>query len=630
MPLDLESERFPASGGTAAEGVLNQLGRPSADRLTLLVREAVQNSWDARAGNSQCVHFQVDGYALDQRRKERILAEVFAVEAHGLGIRESLLSATPLRVLALSDFGTLGLGGPTRSDVVPARGEPTHFVDLLRNLGRPTDRQFSGGTYGFGKAASYLASALSTIAVFSKHRDEQGLHSRFIAAALGKDFETTGASAKRFTGRHWWGRISGGSSVADPVTGPDADQLATLFGGPERAMDATGTTIFVLEPMLEGLAPLEAMERVAQTLTYYFWPKLVDGPGGAPTMSFSVRWNGDEIQLPNVNTDPNLGMFAAAFTAAACGEGADAKVHAVECLRPRRHLGKAAFVERFAQPAAEASGVPHDDEAPVLPSVVLETPLQHIAVMRQPHFVVKYMRGPGVSWAIKEYAGVFIADQQLDATFARAEPPTHDDWVADLLTEASDKTAVRVTHARVKSLMDAIAAPAALEAPPYVDQPVAEFSQLLGGLIPAVEPPGSRRHAARQGDGAGGKGGNAGGARPPGGGQPLEVEVSPRPELDLADGQRFMRVSLRLRGPAGAVGLVTAAPRVLLLDGVEKDPPEGAELPVVLAWRSAAGVLEQGVSSCRLAVSDDPYWLDVSMPRDAMVSVSIDVSATQA
>lgn len=629
MPLDLESERFSASGGTAAKGVLNQLGRPSADRLTLLVREAVQNSWDARRGNGELVHFQVDGYTLDQARKQDILQEVFAEEAHGIAVRKRLLSAEPLHMIALSDFGTLGLGGPTRSDVVPAQGEPTHFINLVRNLGQPTDRQFSGGTYGFGKAASYLASELSTIALFSRHRDAGGVHSRFIAAALGDDFETAGEQGRRFTGRHWWGRRSAGDPVVAPVDGDDASRLATLFGAPERGPEATGTTVFVLAPILEGLAPLDAMERIASTLTYYFWPKLVDGPGGNASMSFCVRWNGDDIQLPTVQSDPNLGMFAAAFAATMRGSAPDAKVHAVASLKPKRHLGKAGFVERFAQPVTQDKEAPHDDEAPVLPSVVLETPLQHIAVMREPHFVVKYLRGPGVTWAIKEYAGVFIADQGLDATFARAEPPTHDDWVADLLTDAGDKTAVRVTHTRIKGLMDAIAAPAALEAPPYVDQPLAEFSQLLGALIPAVEPPGNRRRSEAQSSGRNGKGDTSTRDKSKAGGaSPFEVEVTGRPELDTVDGQRFMRISFRVKGPAGRRCVVSATAKVQLLDGVEKDPPEGAELPRVLAWRSSdARLLAQGGDEFSLSASDDGYLLDVSLPRDATVTVTLDAAA---
>ena len=37
-----------ATGGLAAEGVINQLGRPDIEPLEVLVREAVQNCWDAK------------------------------------------------------------------------------------------------------------------------------------------------------------------------------------------------------------------------------------------------------------------------------------------------------------------------------------------------------------------------------------------------------------------------------------------------------------------------------------------------------------------------------------------------------------------------------------------------------
>ncbi|MFD0594037.1 hypothetical protein ACFQZ4_17425 [Catellatospora coxensis] len=53
------SQPYPPEGATAAEGIRNQLGRPELDHLTVLVREAAQNSWDARAG-SGAVDFRID------------------------------------------------------------------------------------------------------------------------------------------------------------------------------------------------------------------------------------------------------------------------------------------------------------------------------------------------------------------------------------------------------------------------------------------------------------------------------------------------------------------------------------------------------------------------------------------
>ena len=43
IPLQRFSEQYSATGGLAAEGILNQLGRPNIEPLEVLVREAVQN-----------------------------------------------------------------------------------------------------------------------------------------------------------------------------------------------------------------------------------------------------------------------------------------------------------------------------------------------------------------------------------------------------------------------------------------------------------------------------------------------------------------------------------------------------------------------------------------------------------
>ena len=55
------SQPVPRMGAIKAEGIMNQLGRPTVDRLTVLVREAAQNSWDA-ADRSQSgpVNFGLD------------------------------------------------------------------------------------------------------------------------------------------------------------------------------------------------------------------------------------------------------------------------------------------------------------------------------------------------------------------------------------------------------------------------------------------------------------------------------------------------------------------------------------------------------------------------------------------
>jgi len=75
------SQRVPALGAIKAEGIRNQLGRPELDRLTVLVREAAQNSWDARDDDQDGpVRFDLELRTLDADAS-RAWADALAVGA---------------------------------------------------------------------------------------------------------------------------------------------------------------------------------------------------------------------------------------------------------------------------------------------------------------------------------------------------------------------------------------------------------------------------------------------------------------------------------------------------------------------------------------------------------------------
>ena len=124
--LERYSERYGATGALAGVGILNQLGRPNVESLELLVREAVQNCWDARI-------------------RERITVEIGRMTLRGSGqgdplpvspppklpLRQSLV-APSLPILWFADFGTHGLRGPVRAD---APGEYRDYIDFVLNVG---------------------------------------------------------------------------------------------------------------------------------------------------------------------------------------------------------------------------------------------------------------------------------------------------------------------------------------------------------------------------------------------------------------------------------------------------------------------------------------------------------------
>lgn len=621
-PLDLQSELFSATGGAAAEGVSNQLGRPRVDRFALLVREAVQNSWDARLSTAGGVRFQVDGYELGTDARRAIAAQVFAAALPSVDVRTRLLADATFPVLAISDFGTRGLSGPTRGDVVPQPGESTNFVDFMRYIGHPPNRAYAGGTYGFGKAAYFLASSLKTICVHTRFNVGMGMESRFMAVALGPQFETEGPTPQRATGRHWWGRIAG-DLVVDPIVGEEADRAAHLLGGIGRAADAPGTTIYVLAPDFQEKEPQIVLTDMGRTLLDYFWPKLVDGPDQTPTMSFCVRWQGAELPLPQ--DQPELDLLKQAFVAASTKQSSGgATLEAISSQRPKKLLGHVALVRQRPTAAATAPIAEPVDMDAGSRERELRRPLHHIAVMRAPNFVVKYVEGPAVPYELAEYAGVFRVDAEADAAFARAEPPTHDDWVPDLLLDPAEKTYVRVAHRRLKEVVEAFAAPHPIEPAATGAHSVAGFSRLLGGLVPSLSPDAASpaRPTSRPPGGRGQSGTGGGFAGAP------QVAFVGEPTTELVDGTPAMIARFTVSGRASELVQVVALPKVVVADGFESDPPEGSQQPRVLRWlRPDGSAAAAGIVSCAVPVDAGVWTIVVSIPPDAMISVALKASA---
>jgi len=150
-PLDLQSEQFSATGNVASEGVLNQLGRPNLSMITVLVRETVQNSWDARLSDAGGIHFGIAGRTLTDEQVQALRQIIFANQSGRLILDRALASTSNFQVLEVYDRGTTGLGGPTRADRSGSDGEPRNFVNLLRNVGLPPAKPLGGGTFGYGK-----------------------------------------------------------------------------------------------------------------------------------------------------------------------------------------------------------------------------------------------------------------------------------------------------------------------------------------------------------------------------------------------------------------------------------------------------------------------------------------------
>lgn len=493
--LYLDSEAVSPTGNILPQGIINQLGRPSLDILAILVREAVQNSWDARASDDKPVHFGISGWELTQKQRHILREFVFAQSppSSSLSLRHLLESEQHLYGLAVYDRGTVGLRGPTRADVYAASDVGRNFVDFLRNVGQPSDRQMSGGTYGFGKAAFYRASCARTICVHTRYQYKDRILSRFIAAALGSPYEVNGI---RYTGRHWWGRKK--EEIAEPLLDRDADIVAQALGLPGFSSQDCGTTIFVLQPALnasafssngaESRTPRQALALAAKYLLWYFWPKMLKYDGGNPSMTFEVQWEGKQIQIPDPENYPPLQGFVQAMyrynnTCIDAESPFGYKTIDVSSQRPARLLGKLVlqkfpiYKEHFLD-----AGVENDEQ--------FENLAHHTALMRQPKLVVKYLSGTAMPSDKLGYAGVFVVDESVDAVFAGAEPPTHDNWVPDSLDERWHRTYIRVALRKIDQEMDSFAKPSVTYTASTALTPLGAFAGELGrSLLPSESGP---------------------------------------------------------------------------------------------------------------------------------------------
>jgi hypothetical protein len=628
-PLDMQSEAVGPTGNISSEGVLNQLGRPRMDRVTVLVREAVQNSWDALAPESDQVGFGIDLGTLAADQLAAFAGTVFASVPVSLPLadrlREATGSGTGMRTMTVWDRGTTGLRGPTRADITGEEDEGRDFVDFLRNVGQAPSRPGAGGTYGYGKASLYLASHARTICVYSQCEYRGSPDTRFMAAALGTAYVD---GHTRRTGRHWWGRLD--QDVVEPLHGDEADEAAASLGLPPFGSEL-GTTIVILDPVLDERSSDSVAASIVEALLWYCWPKMVEWPDSAATMQFAVTCDGRTIPIPDPRTFPPLQGFVDAMRV--LKEGASARrpssalevlVEPIESRRPSALLGTISVAKFGVLPRQSWIDGREDDEGVVS---LIPASSHHLALMRAPELVVKYVEGPPLASSAVEYGGVFVVDRSVEQAFALSEPPTHDDWLPDSLDDDWHKRYVRISQRRVAEVLQQFVSP-----PPIApDNGGAEgllgsFSDQLGALFLGVEGPGAAAGAGADSHGTSGTAAT-GGVRT----RAAKLRVNGGPRLELIDGRRGLILDFDVLEVSAAGALVSAKPTVLLDGGApETDPPLGVEQPVVIGWIGPTGSRSER-RDLRIGPGDAGAWrVLVSIPSDALVAVTLEVSASDA
>lgn len=673
ITMDRYSEPYNATGGLAAIGVLNQLGRPDTEPLEVLIREAVQNCWDAKRPDSPGIRVAIGRSNLDQDGVSFLRDHVLVDPPPGLSLDERMCEG--MQTLYFADFGTYGLAGPTRAD---RPGEPRDFVDFVRNIGQPPDKDFGGGSFGYGKAAFYIASAARTVVIDSLCRTEGGqLERRLLGCALGPTFEVAGVP---FTGRHWWGRMKNG--VPEPVTGRDAEEIAEALHLPSRnGADDLGTTVLIVAPStsIETDDGTDAtMDFIAEAVAWNFWPRMIDTPGSAQrTMKFSISDDGKNIRVPNPRTHPQLRGFVEAMDrireepapAVADEFVIDSEIRS---LRPARKIGRLVIQKGPVAPA----DLP--DRPVPLGARRTKASVHHIALMRAPELVVTYLEGATPTAGRMGYAGVFKSALDMDDAFKAAEPPTHDAWVARSVADRQARSFVNIGLERIQAQCR-LAAGYDTTVRHFSDAdaiPLGEFADALAALMPGQEGPGARRPTTqpsptnrrrrapghrhvdvvtedvwvdgtstepsaqtgsaangseRGNDATAGDGLQASAKSPPQKRMPLpqtKTAGAPVPAIS-ADGTAVIAYPFVLRTKGNRVRL-DAAVEVMTNDGaqVEAEPPVGYEPPAVHGWVAPSGLRYSSPAIIVGPDDADGHWTVEIGLGEEMMRVDLRVEST--
>lgn len=470
--LVAKSEKLPANGG-------NRLGNPPLTGHlglpALLVREAIQNSWDARddrRGDAP-VRFYIEGWDLDTDSLDGLrsllpvedlkgfLRTNEAAQFRGTLHPSSALSRATVRVLVISDRNTVGLCGPSRSGTQwsPVRhGKPLdrgqqRFANFIRNVGRAAADigDGDGGAYGLGKGALWMASECGTVLVHTRTTDEKGQPiERFIGAVHGGSFDFGGYG---FTGRHFIG-LEADDGVIEPLTGSDAAKAARLLPLPEYSFEdrqVDGTSIVIVAPRLSLDWPTE-MNRLRDAVRWHSWPKRVPGVRGVDVgadLDVRMAWNNHAVVVPEPLEDPEIRPYAKALLDCVRDRNSDEEQRDIvaQCHRPKKILGLVKFrsggtsdqnvfhitlTHDELSNAPEATSLSAVDDEPV---IEFSAPWGQMALIRrEPLLLVRYEPIGGPEEAANEI-GVFLSaeDPEVEEALTRAEPPAHDDWIQKIV-----------------------------------------------------------------------------------------------------------------------------------------------------------------------------------------------------
>lgn len=472
----------PRGAGDQTSGGRGKLLRATSalSRLELLVRETLQNSWDAR-DEEWTPAYGVRVYRMDPDVKQILRKHVFTDLPESLADLADCLHSPDVHAIEIYDRGTVGLNGPFRASEVASDGEKNNFNSFVFDIGTTKTSGQSGGTFGFGKTASFEVSNAHSVVYWSRCRtqDDEDVEHRLIACSLHDPYEEGNA---RFTGAHWWGAPDDDDII--PIRGEEAAELGeqifrTHFGDTNDGEPETGTSILILDPVItvgvaDGLderVPVRTdedsealLKQISDALAHSAWPKVV--PSGEEDRPMIVELYENRHERPVIDSMlAKYGHFASALNFVRSEQGQLEEGYSIalpvgtvrsQCfpivLRPRGAMVSMRS-ELFGGRQDDTVGHLYLIESAAIATETDSTgPRDALCIMRsEAELVVNYDPVVEAEGGTLQWHGVFKPTTECDRHFAASEPPTHDRWTPDAAESEASRYVVRRTLEQIRS-----------------------------------------------------------------------------------------------------------------------------------------------------------------------------------
>jgi hypothetical protein len=602
--LSLYRQQYGADGGLDARSADNAIGRTSLGLWDLVLRESLQNSWDARTEKNGRISFSVDEYEMSVAQTRILTHDVFGKlppNCKSTDLQRHIFDHR-IRVLVISDAGTRGLGGPIRADVSGTLGERRDFVDFVRNLGRSTTKGLEGGTYGLGKGVLYRASQVGLCLIYSQAHHMGSIEPRLIGVSGGDgDYDD---NDNRYTGRNWWG-VPGADGIVDPLTGSSARELAERLGMRIPADADTGTSIMVVAPDFAGVTNgLDRVAAIADAAMKWAWPHAID-TGNGPNIRFEFSADSKSLPGPDPLNHPVYREFASAY------------------IEGRKRIMDPSYESNWQTTYTPIRSKRLNRSMGLLTHRISHTPVatgseleNSVALLRDPRMVVKYLPVSAQPNGVPVF-GVFISAPDMNEKFAKSEPVTHDDWVYQQAGAAKNSpNPVRIALDKIRETFRALSTQGAKAGNGVASKGASRVSAALGSLLSGFSGSGAEQQAVGPS--------NAQSMKRP---RKATIRQLAESSLDLLDGEMIARYSFAVSGgrPGNAVAVRVSARVVTESGGNESASPAEAEMPRFIGWMSASQVLSSEEVLTVPVPSEDEITAVFTQPADAAIRVTATV-----